>query len=67
MELSIAAKALTQRSTGFHELYPGDRVHRDYLMMEKPDRGTVMTCVDAVVTAGLEGLWRRSSYFYSVD
>ena len=37
--------------------YPGDGVHRDYPMMESLDRETVMRGVDAVVDAGLGGLW----------
>ena len=37
--------------------YPGDGVHRDYPMMERLDRETVMAGVDAVVDAGFGGLW----------
>jgi len=37
--------------------YPGDGEHRDYPMMERLDRETVMDGVDAVLDAGLEGLW----------
>ncbi|MFB6298538.1 MAG: LLM class flavin-dependent oxidoreductase [Salinirussus sp.] len=37
--------------------YPGDGVHRDYPMMERLDRESLMAGVDAVVDAGLEGLW----------
>ncbi len=37
--------------------YPGDGVHRDYPMMEHLDREAVMRGVDAVVDAGLGGLW----------
>jgi len=37
--------------------YPGDGVHRDYPMMEHLDRESMMQGVDAVVDAGLGGLW----------
>lgn len=37
--------------------YPGDGVHRDYPMMAHLDRESVMRGVDAVVDAGLGGLW----------
>ena len=37
--------------------YPGDGVHRDYPMMERLDRETVMQGVDTVIEAGMEGLW----------
>jgi alkanesulfonate monooxygenase SsuD/methylene tetrahydromethanopterin reductase-like flavin-dependent oxidoreductase (luciferase family) len=37
--------------------YPGDGVHRDYPMMAHLDRESVMQGVDAVVDAGLGGLW----------
>jgi len=37
--------------------YPGDGVHRDYPMMEHLDRESMMQGVDAVVDAGLDGLW----------
>lgn len=37
--------------------YPGDGVHRDYPSMERLDRETMMMGVDAVIDAGLEGLW----------
>jgi alkanesulfonate monooxygenase SsuD/methylene tetrahydromethanopterin reductase-like flavin-dependent oxidoreductase (luciferase family) len=37
--------------------YPGDGVHRDYPMMERLDRESVMAGVDAVVDAGFGGLW----------
>ncbi|MFB6141197.1 MAG: LLM class flavin-dependent oxidoreductase [Halosimplex sp.] len=37
--------------------YPGDGVHRDYPMMERLDRETVMHGVDAAVDAGLGGMW----------
>jgi len=37
--------------------YPGDGVHRDYPMMKHLDRESMMQGVDAVVDAGLDGLW----------
>jgi len=37
--------------------YPGDGVHRDYPMLERLDRETVLSGVDAVVDAGFGGLW----------
>jgi alkanesulfonate monooxygenase SsuD/methylene tetrahydromethanopterin reductase-like flavin-dependent oxidoreductase (luciferase family) len=37
--------------------YPGDGVHRDYPMMERLDRETVMDGVDAALDVGIEGLW----------
>lgn len=37
--------------------YPGDGVHRDYPMLESLDRDVVMRGVDAVVDAGIDGLW----------
>lgn len=37
--------------------YPGDGVHRDYPMLERLDRETMMQGVDAVVDRGFSGLW----------
>jgi len=37
--------------------YPGDGVHRDYPMLQRLDRETVMAGADAIVDAGFEGLW----------
>lgn len=39
------------------QCYPGDGVHRDAPLLESLDRETTMNGVDAVVDAGLEGLW----------
>lgn len=39
------------------QCYPGDGVHRDAPLLESLDRETTMEGVDAVVDAGLEGLW----------
>lgn len=37
--------------------YPGDGVHRDYPMLERLDRETMMDGVDTVVEMGFESLW----------
>jgi alkanesulfonate monooxygenase SsuD/methylene tetrahydromethanopterin reductase-like flavin-dependent oxidoreductase (luciferase family) len=37
--------------------YPGDGVHRDYPMLERLDRETMMDGVDTVVDMGFGGLW----------
>jgi alkanesulfonate monooxygenase SsuD/methylene tetrahydromethanopterin reductase-like flavin-dependent oxidoreductase (luciferase family) len=39
------------------QCYPGVGVHRDAPLLEDLDRETTMAGVDAVETAGLEGLW----------
>jgi F420-dependent oxidoreductase-like protein len=39
------------------QCYPGAGVHRDAPLLERLDRETIMTGVDAVEEAGLEGLW----------
>lgn len=39
------------------QCYPGDGVHRDAPMLESLDRDTTMRGADAVIDAGLEGLW----------
>jgi hypothetical protein len=39
------------------QCYPGDGVHRDAPLLHRLERDTVMTGVDAVEEAGLEGLW----------
>lgn len=39
------------------QCYPGDGVHRDAPLLDQLERETTMKGIDAVVEAGLEGLW----------
>lgn len=49
------------------QCYPGGGVHRDAPLLDTLDRETTMNGVDAVIEAGLEGLWAPDHFMLGPD